>query len=178
MKDELPEYAKKYGGDTIKMTVEEEAEFLMQCNEMENMPNIPEALEEFDKMGIPMYVLSNSGFTAEALSIVLEKLGIRKYFKRIWSSTDYDKIKPCRDFFDMAINNVLKDNPAIHSISDTRELVGIVKRMMINENCPCKKKKCERHGKCDECRKHHAESKRQRPVYCEKKTPESTEGRE
>ena len=37
---------------------------------------------------------------------------------------------------------------------------------MINENCPCKKKKCERHGNCDECRKHHAESKRQRP--CEK----------
>lgn len=37
---------------------------------------------------------------------------------------------------------------------------------MINENCPCKKKKCERHGNCDECRKHHAKSKRQRP--CEK----------
>lgn len=98
VKDELPEYAKKYGGDTIKMTVEEEAEFLMQCNVMENMPNIPEALEEFDKMGIPMYVLSNSGFTAEALSIVLEKLGIKKYFKWIWASADYGKIKPCRDF--------------------------------------------------------------------------------
>lgn len=37
---------------------------------------------------------------------------------------------------------------------------------MINENCPCKKKKCERHGNCDECRKHHAQSKRERP--CEK----------
>ena len=40
--------------------------------------------------------------------------------------------------------------------------------MMINENCPCKKKKCERYGKCDECRKYHAELKRQRPVACEK----------
>ena len=38
--------------------------------------------------------------------------------------------------------------------------------MVINENCPCKKKKCERHGNCDECRKHHVESKCQRPVYC------------
>ena len=45
-------------------------------------------------------------------------------------------------------------------------------RMAINENCPCKRKKCERHGKCDECRKHHAESERQRPVYCEKKKKE------
>lgn len=39
-----------------------------------------------------------------------------------------------------------------------------------NINCPCKKKKCERHGKCVECKKHHAESKRQRPVACKKET--------
>lgn len=112
VKDELPKYAEKYGGDTIKMTAEEEADFLMRCNEMENMPSVPEALAEFDKMGIPMYVLSNSGFTAEALSIALEKLGIRKYFKQIWSSADYGKIKPSREFFEMAISNILADNPA------------------------------------------------------------------
>ena len=40
--------------------------------------------------------------------------------------------------------------------------------MTINENCPCKKKKCERHGNCVECRKHHAASKRQRPAACER----------
>lgn len=39
----------------------------------------------------------------------------------------------------------------------------------VNENCPCKRK-CERHGKCDECRKYHRESKRQYPVACEKNT--------
>lgn len=33
--------------------------------------------------------------------------------------------------------------------------------------CPCKKKSCPRHGDCEACRKHHAESKRKRP--CEKK---------
>lgn len=111
VKDELPEYAKRYGGHTIKMSVQEEADFLMRCNEMENMCYIPEALAEFDKMGIPMYVLSNSGFTANALSIALEKLGIRKYFKHIWSSADYGKIKPGRDFFEMAIEHALWENP-------------------------------------------------------------------
>ncbi|MGN0585864.1 MAG: hypothetical protein ACI4JF_01145, partial [Oscillospiraceae bacterium] len=40
---------------------------------------------------------------------------------------------------------------------------------MTNENCPCKKKKCERHEKCDKRRTHHANSKRQRPVACERK---------
>lgn len=40
---------------------------------------------------------------------------------------------------------------------------------MVNNECPCKKKKCQRHGKCDECREYHANSKRQRPVACERK---------
>lgn len=60
---------------------------------------------------LPMYVLSNSGFSAGALSVALERLGIRKYFKKIWSSADYGRIKPCRDFFEMAITNVLLENP-------------------------------------------------------------------
>ena len=111
VKDELPQYASKYGGDVIQMSSKEEADFLMRCNEMENMPAIPEALQEFDKLGASMYVLSNSGFTAEALSIALERLGIRKYFKQIWSSADYGRIKPSKDFFEMAIENVLLDNP-------------------------------------------------------------------
>lgn len=111
VKDELPQYAGKFGGEVIQMSTKEEADFLMQCNDMENMPAIPEVLHEFDEMGISMYVLSNSGFTAEALSIVLERLGIRRYFKQIWSSADFGRIKPSKDFFEMAIERVLLDNP-------------------------------------------------------------------
>lgn len=36
-------------------------------------------------------------------------------------------------------------------------------------SCSCKKKSCPRHGDCEACRRHHAESKRDRPVYCMKK---------
>ena len=39
---------------------------------------------------------------------------------------------------------------------------------MVEKECPCKKKNCERHGKCDACREYHANSKRQRPVACER----------
>lgn len=35
--------------------------------------------------------------------------------------------------------------------------------------CPCKKKSCPRHGDCEACRSHHMQSKRKRPVSCEKK---------
>lgn len=112
------------------------------------------------------------GYILEALSFVLEKLGVQKYFKKIWSSADYGKIKPSRVFFEMAIGQVLLDNPAekrenivfvgdtynsdvkgandagidviwinhkgernvdelpIYSISNTDELVGIVKTLL------------------------------------------------
>lgn len=112
VEDELPVYAACYGGDIITMTPEEEASFLMRCNEMEVLPSIHEVLESFAQMDIPMYVLSNSGFTANALSIALERLGIRKYFKKVWSSADFGKIKPNREFFELAITSALTDNPA------------------------------------------------------------------
>lgn len=39
-------------------------------------------------------------------------------------------------------------------------------RMVINENCPCMKAKCIRHGRCNECRAHHRKLNRLRP--CER----------
>lgn len=45
--------------------------------------------------------------------------------------------------------------------------------MLMNNNCPCKKKKCERHGNCAACRDHHAEKQRRYPVACEKGKNES-----
>lgn len=38
---------------------------------------------------------------------------------------------------------------------------------VFNENCPCTKLKCIRHGRCNECRAHHAKKSRPRP--CERK---------
>ena len=39
---------------------------------------------------------------------------------------------------------------------------------MVKEDCSCKKKHCERHGNCDDCKAYHAESKRKRPCEREK----------
>lgn len=41
---------------------------------------------------------------------------------------------------------------------------------MINNNCPCKRKKCERHGNCEACLAHHKDKKH--PPYCEREKPE------
>ena len=109
--DELPDYAKKFGGEVVPMSSDEEADFLMLCNEMEVMPGMADVLETLQEKGIPMYILSNSGFTAAALTKVLERLGIGKYFKKVWSSADYGRIKPDRGFFEQTIETALQDNP-------------------------------------------------------------------
>ena len=43
---------------------------------------------------------------------------------------------------------------------------------MMNENCPCGKKGCPRHGDCAACRAYHAE--RKRPVFCERESVPGT----
>lgn len=111
VREELPLYAKKYGGNVVPMTVEEEADFLMLCNDMELVPGIVSLLEYCKEKQIPMYVLSNSGFSGAALTEVLERFGIGKYFSGLWSSADYGRIKPCKELFDMVIDEVLLQNP-------------------------------------------------------------------
>ena len=36
------------------------------------------------------------------------------------------------------------------------------------EECNCKRKKCERHGKCQECMNHHQTKKHPSPPYCKR----------
>ena len=111
VRDELPLYAERYGGDTILMSVEEEADFLIRCNDFFIEPGLKDMLESFMQKDIPMYVLSNSGFTAGALMNILNRYDIGQYFRHLWSSADFGRIKPCRDFFELAISTALEENP-------------------------------------------------------------------
>ena len=113
---ELPLYAQRFGGDVVSMDAEEEADFLMSCNEFEPCPGVESFLKKCSQRNIPMYVLSNSGFRADALKLILERMGIGKYFVELWSSADFGRIKPCREFFELAIRKALDDN-----LSEDRE---------------------------------------------------------
>lgn len=111
VKEELPLYAEKFGGDVVPMTVEEEADFLMLCNDMELVPGITSLLESCKEKQIPMYVLSNSGFSGAALMEVLNRFDLGMYFSGLWSSADFGRVKPCKELFTMVIDEVLRQNP-------------------------------------------------------------------
>lgn len=111
VRDELPLYAQKYGGDVIDMDIEEEAVFLGRCNEERVYDGLAAMLDDLAQEGIPMYVLSNSGFRAGALQLMLDSLGIGKYFEKVWSSADFGRVKPSSEFFDMAVKEILERYP-------------------------------------------------------------------
>ena len=112
VKEELPLFARKFGGDKLSMDASEEADFLMLCNEFELDPGMESVLARCSGKNIPMYVLSNSGFRAEALMEILNRFGIGKYFNKLWSSADFGRIKPCKEFFELAVRTALTDNPS------------------------------------------------------------------
>ena len=112
VKEELPLYARRFGGDKLSMSVAEEADFLMLCNDFELDPSIEIFLKECSEKNIPMYVLSNSGFRSETLLEILNRFGIGKCFNVLWSSADFGRIKPCKEFFELAIRRALEDNPS------------------------------------------------------------------
>ena len=111
VKDELPLYAARYGGDVVSMSIEEEAVFLIRCNEERVYDGLVEMLDCFWQDEIPMFVLSNSGFRAGALQLMLNSYGIGKYFQKVWSSADFGKVKPSADFFNMAVSEILDRYP-------------------------------------------------------------------
>ena len=111
VKEELPLYAEKFGGDVVSLSVEEEADFLMRCNDFELEPGTEDFLIKCSQKDIPMYVLSNSGFRGDALMLILNRFGIGKYFKKLWPSAEFGRIKPDREFFELAISTALSENP-------------------------------------------------------------------
>ena len=109
--EELPMFAERFGGEKITMSPAEEADFLMRCNNFELDSKVEELLRFCSQKNIPMYVLSNSGFSGGALMEILNRYGIGKYINKLWSSADYGRVKPDRGLFEYAVNNALVDNP-------------------------------------------------------------------
>lgn len=67
------------------------------------MPNIDALLDYLEKSGIRTAVLSNTGYSAEALDYRFNKLLAKNNFEFIISTADYGVRKPCRHLFETAL---------------------------------------------------------------------------
>ncbi|MBQ8627288.1 MAG: HAD family hydrolase [Agathobacter sp.] len=109
--DELPLYFKKYGVPMPEDVYEVEYEFLEHLKEDILLDEVKETLESLHAQGIPMYVFSNSIFTEKTASRHIEKYGILEYFEKVFSSGDYGVRKPGKEFFQIAIEEILRMHP-------------------------------------------------------------------
>lgn len=111
VRQELPMYAEKFGTEPLYMSPSQEADFIQLTTDLENFDSLPEQLEELYNRGVSMYVLSNSIYSSKGLEELLNRYGIGRFFKNVWASSDFGKIKPNKDFFMMGISNALEENP-------------------------------------------------------------------
>lgn len=109
--DELPLYFKEYGVPLPADLEAVEYEFMSHIKEDILLDGVKETLEALQQQNIPMYVLSNSIFTGKTASKHISSYGIIHYFKKVFSSGDYGVRKPGKAFFQLAIDEILAENP-------------------------------------------------------------------
>ncbi|MBR3704262.1 MAG: HAD hydrolase-like protein [Oscillospiraceae bacterium] len=75
------------------------------------LPSVRQTLEKLYGRGFHMYILSNAIFTAKSARRLLRRFGIDGYFRRVYSSADHGIRKPNPRFFEMAVHEILAENP-------------------------------------------------------------------
>jgi len=90
-----------------------EYELMNQMQQETLLTDIHETLVELHKMGIGMYILSNSIFSRKSTKRLLEEFDILKYFNKVFVSADYGIRKPHPEFFQMAVDEIQMDYPKV-----------------------------------------------------------------
>lgn len=109
--DELPLYFEKYGVQMPEDVYAVEYEFLEHLKDDILLDEVKETLEALRQQNVTMYVLSNSIFTGKTASKHIENYGILPYFEKVYSSGDYGVRKPGKEFFQIAIDEILAKHP-------------------------------------------------------------------
>ena len=109
MEDEIIYIFEHFGVQPLKSWDEVEYEIMNWMQKGGLLDSVQEALEELQKKDIDMYILSNTVFTGKVTERLLEEFGILHYFKKVYASADYRVRKPGREFFDIAIAEILED---------------------------------------------------------------------
>ncbi len=115
IRDQIPLYFERFGMERPEDMDALEYAIMSHMQQVTLLDEVRCVLEELQRRGIPMYILSNGIFTGKAVERLLDHFGISFYFDGIYSSADYGVRKPGQRFFQIAIDQIC----AAHSV--TRE---------------------------------------------------------
>lgn len=110
IRDEIPLFFEKFEVAKPETFEELDYEVMNKMQKVTLLEDVRYTLNELQKQGIEMYILSNSIFTSKSARQLLRDFGILHYFNQIFSSADYNVRKPSEQFYQIAINEILSDN--------------------------------------------------------------------
>ena len=111
--DELNSFKRKLGFRSNLTLSETEYESMISMGKETLIEDAFELIKYYHKKGIPMYILSNSIFSSNALKRYLDSYQILDYFLDVYSSSDFGYRKPHKSFFEMIIKEILKNNEEV-----------------------------------------------------------------
>jgi FMN phosphatase YigB (HAD superfamily) len=113
VKDELPLWFSHYG-KTLPDDIDGLEYAVMSAMQQGGiLPEMRALLEELRERGIPMYILSNTIFSAEATRRHLAQHGVLDYFEEVYASSEAGVRKPSPRFFDWAISDIQVHHPEL-----------------------------------------------------------------
>lgn len=111
MRDELPLYFAQYGVPLPEDLWELDFQIMDHMQHETLSPAVAATLDELERRGVPMYILSNNIFTARSAMRLLRRFGIAKYFRQLYSSGDIGWRKPGTMIFHLVKRGILAENP-------------------------------------------------------------------
>jgi FMN phosphatase YigB (HAD superfamily) len=117
IKNEIPLFFDKFGVPLTETLDEIEYTVMNQMQKVTLVDEVRYTLNGLQELGIKMYILSNSIFTAKSANKLLNDFGIIDYFEKLFSSADYGIRKPSYRFYQIALDEILTNNPEV-SIED------------------------------------------------------------
>ena len=111
VKDELPLWFSHFGKELPACVDDLEYAIMSAMQQGGILPQVREVLEALRSQNIPMYILSNTIFSAEATRRHLMHHGVLDYFEEIYASAEAGVRKPSPRFFDWAIADIQRRRP-------------------------------------------------------------------
>lgn len=111
VRDELPLWFSHFGRALPENVEDLEYAVMSAMQDGGVLDEVRFVLDELRSRGIPMYILSNTIFTARATKRLLSHHGILDYFEEVYASADAGVRKPSPRFFDWAIEDIQRKHP-------------------------------------------------------------------
>lgn len=106
--DELLDFKSKYGFK-VNLSLEEiQYNCALAMNVSELFNDTISTLEKLKKLGIPLYLLSNTIFKKSVMKKFINQFDLEKYFMNTYFSADYKVKKPNKDFFEVVFVEIKK----------------------------------------------------------------------